>query len=247
VQPPGLGWARWPDNPVMRPSPHRPNRPSHPQRPRPPEAPAGAPLGDAEIDELDGLLAGLPAPLEPLDASALDGYLCGVLLQPRPVASADWLRFVGDVQGRPPPEGLAARRIAALAMRRHAELDRAIGARAWFDPWVFELEAAEGDDVPTPAQLAEPWVAGFSLALECFPALAGQQDPALVEPMAVLYAMIDPEDLEDAGVLAAVIETLEPPATLDEAVEDLVRSVLLIADVSRPRGTPSPRRARRPG
>lgn len=227
--------------------PLRPRAPHRPPGPAPREAPVALPLGDAEIGELDELLAALPAPLEPLDASALDGYLCGVLLQPRPVAASDWLRFVGDALGRPMPAGPAARRIASLALRRHAELDLAIGARAWFDPWVFELEDAGDAGLPTPSQLAQPWVAGFSLALECFPALAALDDPALVEPMAVLYAMVDPEDLEDAGALAAVIETLEPPASLEEAVEDLVRSVLLIADVVRPRAARPPRRPGRPG
>ena len=227
--------------------PLRPRAPHRPPGPAPREAPVALPLGDAEIGELDELLAALPAPLEPLDASALDGYLCGVLLQPRAVAAGDWLRFVGDAQGRPMPAGQAARRIAALALRRHAELDRAIAARAWFDPWVFELEDAGDAGPPTPSQLAQPWVAGFSLALECFAALTALEDPALVEPMAVLYAMVDPEDLEDAGALAAVIETLEPPATLEEAVEDLVRSVLLIADVSRPRAGACPRSPRRHG
>jgi hypothetical protein len=62
--------------------------------------------------------------------------------------------------------------------------------------------------------------------------------------------MLDPEDLEDADDLLPIIETLEPPRTLAEAVEDLVRSVLLIADVARPRGAgpAAPRRGppRRP-
>jgi uncharacterized protein len=52
--------------------------------------------------------------------------------------------------------------------------------------------------------------------------------------LAVLYAAFDPEDLEDAQALLEEIETLEPPATLEEAVEDLVTSVLRLADVARP-------------
>jgi hypothetical protein len=48
------------------------------------------------------------------------------------------------------------------------------------------------------------------------------------------YRHLDPDDLEDADDLLAEIETLAPPETLAEAVEDLVRSVLLMADVSRP-------------
>ena len=51
----------------------------------------------------------------------------------------------------------------------------------------------------------------------------------------VLYAAFDPEDLEDAEELLPLIEALEPPKTLTEAAEDLVCSVLLLADVSRPR------------
>lgn len=236
---PGVARAARRDNAVMRDSPAR-------FAPAPSPAPLQAPLGDAEIAELEDLLAALPAPAQPLDASALDGYLCGVLLQPRPVPAVDWLPRVADADGAPVPDTPAWRRIAALARRRHAELGRAIDARAWFDPWVFEVdEAGDEGPPPTPSQLAQPWVAGFSLALECFPGLAALDDRALQEPLAVLFAMIDPEDLEDAGPLGPIIETLEPPATLAEAVEDLVRSVLLIADVTRPRGAGRAARPRR--
>ncbi|HET9645640.1 MAG TPA: YecA family protein, partial [Burkholderiaceae bacterium] len=57
---------------------------------------------------------------------------------------------------------------------------------------------------------------------------------ALIEPLATLYMHLDPEDLEDADELLAEIETLEPPQDLAEAVEGLVSSTLLLADVSRP-------------
>jgi uncharacterized protein len=63
----------------------------------------------------------------------------------------------------------------------------------------------------------------------------GAEDPELIEPLALLYRHFDPDDLEDADALLAVIETLEPPGDLSEAVEDLVRSLMLIADVTRPR------------
>ena len=187
-------------------------------------------LSDAELRDLEGLLEALPAPLEPLDISALDGYLCGVLLQPQPVPAPQWLRWVGDVEGRPLPPGPQAERLAALAQRRHSELDRAIAHRQWFDPWVFEVD----DEGLAPTDLTLPWVAGFAAAMDHFEGLMGLDHPGLLEPLAVLYAAFDPDDLEDADEMLAVIETLEPPATLEEAVEDLVRSVLLLADVSRP-------------
>ena len=48
-----------------------------------PPPPGPAPLTDADLDTLQDLLAAVPAPLEPLDVMALDGFLCGVILQPR--------------------------------------------------------------------------------------------------------------------------------------------------------------------
>jgi uncharacterized protein len=211
-----------------------------------------APLGEREIARLQALLDAAPPPLQPPDVSALDGLLCGVLLQPRPVPAARWLPWVADLQGRDAPPGPWRDELQALAMRRHAELDRAIGARDWFDPWVFEVEpeAGEGDgdggvdgdaDVPEPEpwRLALlPWVAGFAAAMDAFPALMALPDPALAEPMALLYQVFDPDDLEDADELLALIETLEPPPDLAEAVQDLVRALMLIADVSRPRAAP---------
>lgn len=199
------------------------------------------PLDEREMAELEHLLDSVPAPLEPLDVSALDGYLCGVLLQPRRVPPAQWLPFVGDVDGRPLPPAVPQARLAALALRRHAELDRAIESRQWFDPWVYEIDT---DEAMAPTELTLPWVAGFAAAMDRFPALMAVSDPGLLEPLAVLYAAFDPEDLEDADELLAVIETLEPPADLSQAVEDLVRSVLLLADLSRPRG-PAGRQADR--
>jgi len=187
-------------------------------------------LDDGDIAALQDALDALPAPLEPLDLSALDGFLCGVILQPRPVPPAQWQRHVLDMEGRAPPAGADTDLPLALIERRHAELQRAIDARTWFDPWVFDVDD-EGD--PSPALL--PWVAGFAAAQDLFPALMAMDDAELVEPLALLYLHFDRGDLEDADALLAVIDTLEPPADLAEAVQDLVRALMLIADVTRPR------------
>jgi uncharacterized protein len=206
---------------------------------------SAAPPG-ADIQTLQDLLDKLPAPLEPLDPMAVDGFLCGVILQPQELPPARWLPFVADIDGRAPPPGITLADLHTEVLHRHAELVHAIDARQWFDPWVFEL-----DEEATPSLTVLPWVAGFAAAMDQFPALMASDDPALIEPLALLYRHFDPEDLEDADALLEVIETLEPPADLAEAVEDLVRSVLLIADVTRPRrsarrpaGGTRPRRAR---
>lgn len=198
-------------------------------------------LTDVELAELERRLDALPAPLEPLDAGMLDGYLCGVLLQPTPVPQARWLAHVHDVDARPEPPGVDLQPLHALVRRRHAELDAAIAARRWFDPWVWELDA---DALPSEAVL--PWAAGFATALTLFPALLRDHEPALVEPLALVYMHLPPEELEDADELLAEIETIEPPADLAEAVEGLVRATLLIADMSRPRRRPPGRRSAKP-
>jgi uncharacterized protein len=144
------------------------------------------------------------------------------------------------------PTGFDAQRLHALARRRHATLDAAIQARRWFDPWVFELDeapsaapepaAADDDDMPPPIDAVYPWVAGFAAALEIFPDLMATEPARLIEPLALVYRHLDPDDLEDADDLLAEIESLEPPLDLTEAVEGLVRATLLLADISRPLG-----------
>ena len=217
------------------------------------------PLTGGEFDELQALLDAVPAPLEALDVSMLDGFLCGVLVQPHSVPLMRWLPHITDVDGRALPSGFDASRLHALARRRHAELDDAIARRQWFDPWVFELVDApladdaaserfashdddddDRDDAATPpaVEAVYPWVAGFATALELFPGLMALDAKALTEPLALLYRHLDGEDLEDADELLAEIETLEPPADLTEAVEELVRATLLLADVSHPVAAP---------
>ena len=202
-----------------------------------PRAPA---LSEPEIDELQSLLDAVPAPLEPLDVSMLDGFLCGVLLQPLRVPAGRWLPHVTDDDGRALPQQFNAARLHELALRRHAELNDAIARRDWFDPWVFELEG--NDDAPSEVDAVYPWVAGFALAMELFPDLMQRDAQSLTEPLALLYRHLSPDDLEDADELLEEIETLEPPEDLAEAVEGLVRATLLLADVSRPVQAPAAKR-----
>ena len=129
--------------------------------PSPPRRPAsGAPLradarpfSAAEIDQLQALLDAVPAPLEPLDVSMLDGYLCGVLLQPKAVPAAQWLPYITDADGRALPPRFNPAPLHAMALRRHAELNAAIAQRQWFDPWVFELNDDSADDKAEPDDL----------------------------------------------------------------------------------------------
>jgi len=201
--------------------------------------------------ELDDLLAQVPAPLVPLDLSALDGFLAGVLLQPQRVPPSRWLPWVSDEEARALPASWPhAQRLQDLVMQRYAVLDQAIGQRQWFDPWLFDITPET-----RPHDAVAPWVLGFAAACGIFPGLTEgklQGHPEFNEALAPLYQHLDPQDLEDADELLVEIDTIEPPQTMEEAVESLVRGCLLLADISRPvdlwpRTPASPgRRRRRP-
>ncbi len=196
---------------------------------------------EQDIQLLQELLDRVPEPLQPLDVSALDGFLCGLLLQPDDIQAARWLPCVTDLEARALPVGFDAARLHALVRRRHRQLQGAIAARQWFDPWVFELEATA-----SVSECVLPWVAGFAAAMDRFPGLMQLDDPQLLEPLGLIYLHFDAQDLEDADALQQMIDTLEPPADLGEAVQDIVRSIMLLADVTRPVArAPTVRRAPR--
>ncbi len=125
--------------------------------------------------------------------------------------------------------------VGVLLQRRPVPL-----ARWW--PAVFD------GDGPTPVgagaephDAVYPWVAGFAHAMASFEDLGDTDDPAFDEPLALLYQHLDPADLEDADLLLDVIRALPPPQDLAEAVEQLVRATLLIADETRPIAPPRSR------
>ncbi len=204
-----------------------------------------APLSEHEIDALQTLLDNVPEPLAPLDLGMVDGFLCGVLVQPRVIPPSRWLPLLTDAEGRALPASFDASRLHALVLRRHAELDAAIARRDWFDPWVFEPDHDDdAEDSVSEIEIVYPWVAGFAAAMEAFPQLIEQEQPEVTEPMALLFRHLDPDDLEDADALIEEIESLEPPADRTEAVEELVRATLQLADVSRPLARPPAARPR---
>lgn len=181
---------------------------------------------ELDPESLQILLDAMPGPLEPPDVVMLDGFLCGVLLRSAALAPDEWLPFALDVEGRAllrSPTLAAAQR---AVLRRHDALRGAIERRQWFDPWIYELDA----DAP-PGEVVLPWVAGFAMAAERWPLPLDRRIPAVREALALLYQYLDPSDWHEAADLTAEMELIEPPATLGEAVEDLVRATLLVADL----------------
>ena len=215
----------------------------------PPLAGSAHDLTDGEFAELDELLAQTPEPLEPVDAVMLDGYLCGVLVQPVLLEPATWLAHVFDFDGRPLPDDVDPawrERTTALILRRHAALNRSMLEDGWFDPLVLEFddEASEtapeaAPDTPDPAsglspisQALLPWVAGFQHACLSFPDLTEMPDDAVMAALARLYRHLPAETDEEREVIAT-LDREHPLATLDDAMEDLVVTVADLHDLTR--------------
>ena len=206
---------------------------------------ASVDLTDAEFQELDDLLAATPEPLTAMDAVMLDGYLCGVLVQPVPVGPDEWLPWVFDGEGRALPEGADRAghdRARALTLRRHAALNRALLEDGWFEPLILELDddAADGEPAEADDPLAGlnpvsrpvmPWVAGFQAACALFPSLLEMADEAVDSALARLFRHL-PAETDDERELVATADRELPLATLDDAIEDLVASVADLADLT---------------
>lgn len=212
-----------------------------------------ADLSDAELNELDDLLAAIPAPLQPLDLVMLDGYLCGVIAQPEIIPPERWLPPLFDhrigevgedgsidpgcVLGPDTPGWHAARheRLVALVLRHHAALEHNLRVNGRFHPVVTVPEDDQGQLLVGQAAIEPtlaPWSAGFSHALVQFPALEDLPIPEINDLLECVFRHLPPVDEADEEVLRALAVD-RPQRHLDDAVEDLIADVVALADLAR--------------
>ena len=210
-------------------------------------------LNEADFAELDALLEATPEPLEPLDAVMLDGFLCGVLVQPVLHDADKWLPYVFDFDGAPLPGDVDPtwrERTLALIQRRYQALNRALVEDGWFEPLVVDpddedVSAATFDDEPRAGgadvepipespitQALMPWATGFLHANLAFPELSKFGDDAVAVALARIYRYLPAESAEEAEVVAT-LDRESPLSTLDDAVDELVASVADLADLTR--------------
>ncbi|MFO1413720.1 MAG: UPF0149 family protein [Burkholderiales bacterium] len=203
------------------------------------------PLSEREVEELDELLAGLPKPYDPLDVVALDGFLMGVLLQPEPVPEAEWLPFVWHGDGAVVPDNEVSARIEAFVRRRHAELAACLAAGEEFDPILFDVADDDGEPLTGRDAIAalEPWVTGFMVALQAFPALddRAEDDEDLAEALTLIFRHLPlAEDATDDERAThereqRALDDEVPVASLDEALDLVIGSALRIDEIVHPR------------
>ena len=209
------------------------------------------PLSDAEIVELDEILAAIPEAHDPLDVVMLDGYLAGVLLQPEAVQPALWVPFIFDAEGAEVASLTAERRRRAvdLTMRRHGELAACLAGREPFDPIVFDLDDENGRAPTENEKIAVlgPWAHGFMTALTEFGGLLERCEKN-EDATSALYGVLrhlplDPGMADEESIRSREqIDRDVPLADLDEAIDELVGCVLETAEIVKP-NKPSTRAA----
>ena len=219
-----------------------------------PAIPSTAPptgLTDAELDELDTLLGQTPEPLEPLDLVMLDGYLCGVIVQPTLHDAVEWLPRVYDVEGRPLPEGTDEawrERTTALVVKRYQALNRELAEDGSFEPVIAldeppdaddarddeacDDEDDESDDFSEVSRPLAPWVSGFLLACEAFPALIDRDDDEVQVAFAHIWRHA-PAHTDDDREFVAEMAREVPLDSVDDAIDDLVGAVATLDELTR--------------
>lgn len=190
-------------------------------------------LNDAEIRELDDLLAAVPDPWEALDVVMLDGYLCGLLVQPQPPSPGDWwppvfgeheAPFGPDAAGWHPAKH---ERLVQLVGRRLAVIERGLREQGWFDPIV----PAEDPQAERPFEGLGFWVAGFEWALAHFSGLDDAHLEGVPDLLDSLWRHLPEQDATQAAMTQAIKQE-HPLKNLDQAIEQLVFDVVDLHDLA---------------
>jgi uncharacterized protein len=132
------------------------------------------PLSDDELNDLDELLAALPAD-GAMNIEALDGYLAGLLLTPgrqlSDLPGADWLPVIwgGDGEGDNAPfaSGKQRKKAVMLVLRQLHSIATAWAQRP--QGWEPIFSFADGEDEDVEYADAEDWAVGFLMAVDLAP------------------------------------------------------------------------------
>jgi uncharacterized protein len=194
-------------------------------------------LTDADIHEIDMLLAAVPAPFETVDTVILDGYLAGVLVQPVVLQPEQWLPPIFGTDGMPEPgiPGWTAaqhERLLTLIQRRKDEILRGILEEGWFDPIIPMIE--EEDGTPAKGKAAMEglgyWAAGFEWALANFPQLEEAALSGVPDLLDSIWRHLPDQD-ETQQAMTKALDQEHPLNSLDEAIEALVFDVVDLAEI----------------
>jgi uncharacterized protein len=206
------------------------------------------PLSDAEFERLDAWIDALPAERDPLDVAMLDGFMTGVLLSREVVLPSRWLPIAFDArEGESlfPGDAAEVEEILRLVMRHYNTLAAHIAAREPFEPYVIDVRRDDGGELTDEQKFAGlwPWAAGFARAVAKFPLVDDDAEEGRDIDAALVHILRHvPDDPDDTSELAREladekreIAAAFPLDDIDHAVDEVVESVMEIADITRPR------------
>ena len=195
-------------------------------------------LSDADIHELDMLLASVPEPFETVDAVILDGYLAGVLVQPVALQPEQWLPPIFGTEGMPDADSpgwskAQHDKLIELITRRKDEILRGILDEGWFDPIVPMLEDEEGKALSGKEAMEGLgyWAAGFEWALANFPQLEEAGLAGVPDLLDSIWRHL-PEQDETQQAMTKALDQEHPLNNLDEGIEALVFDVVDLAQIA---------------
>jgi uncharacterized protein len=194
-------------------------------------------LSDADINEIDMLLAAVPAPFETVDAVILDGYLAGVLVQPVVLEPEQWLPPIFGTEGMPEPgiPGWTQQqhdKLISLITRRKDEILRGILEDGWFDPIIPLIEDDDGKVLKGKDAMEGLgyWAAGFEWALANFPQLEDAGLAGVPDLLDSIWRHL-PEQDETQQAMTKALDEEHPLNSMDEAIEALVFDVVDLAEI----------------
>ncbi|MFG6446828.1 UPF0149 family protein [Roseateles sp. BYS180W] len=187
-----------------------------------PESADDLPLSEAELQELDAILAALPDGA--MNIEAMDGYLCALLLSPQALAGragADWIPAVWG-GGDPFPSGKQRKRVVLLVLRHVHSLAVQLTQRAQEWEPIFSVAQEEALQLVD----AEDWCIGFMLGVDLdgdawVPLFERTKTAAALAPIALLGG-------DDSGLDAEQRAQLEDLHYRDALSREVPESVLTL-------------------
>lgn len=183
---------------------------------------ANTPLTDEELQGLDDLLHALPLD-GAMNIEGMDGYLCALLVGPKPLSdwqTADWLPAVwgGDGPGEAPFPSAKQRKRATVLVLRHLQ-NLACLLRDAPEDWQPIFSVAEQGE--TELISAQDWCTGFLQAVDLAPeAWAPLFDDEALGPMLLPVVLLGGDEAELSAADLARLADAEVVDSLSRTVAD---------------------------
>ena len=195
------------------------------------------PLTNAELTELDELLAQMDEKNIAMDASEADGFMTAILLLPEEVLPKEWMPYIFSAD--PTHAHLLSpkkqNRLEELLYRRYLDIYRALSQGEPLDPIVFDPEDENGNLLQGEESIValQPFALGFLAAAQTWEGLIDIDNEKVTSALVGIWRHLPEEALGDFKDIQQTLLSESPLEDLDDAIKDVALSVAEIASVTR--------------